>query len=129
MFKVKILNIHITKKAYWLSVAILQYAATLVCHKKFAIEFLQTGGIQKMLQVVRPSIAATGVSLVFYYLSYFEDAMERVHTFYFSKFFCPSLDIHIHTPRNKVKGGILESPCPSVCPSVRLSGRFWVSGA
>ena len=26
-----------------------------------------------------------------------------------------------YTPRNEVRGGILESPCPSVCPSVRLS--------
>ncbi|KAK3101991.1 hypothetical protein FSP39_007955 [Pinctada imbricata] len=55
----------------------LKYVATLLCHKKFAIEFLQTGGVQRLLQVLRPSIAATGVSLCLYYLSYFEDAMER----------------------------------------------------
>ena len=33
-----------------------------------------------------------------------------------------------YTPATKL-GGILESPCPSVRPSVRLSGRIWVSGA
>lgn len=56
----------------------LKYLATLLCHKKFAIEFLSHGGLQRLLQVYRPSIAATGVALCLYYLSYFEDAMERV---------------------------------------------------
>ena len=36
------------------------------------------GGVQRLLQVYRPSVAATGVSMCFYYLAYFEDAMERV---------------------------------------------------
>ncbi|XP_046327233.1 DDB1- and CUL4-associated factor 1-like isoform X2 [Haliotis rufescens] len=53
----------------------LKYLATLLCHKKFAIEFLSVGGVGKLLEVYRPSIAATGVSLCLYYLSYFEDAM------------------------------------------------------
>ena len=34
-----------------------------------------------------------------------------------------------YTPRNEVRGCILESPCPSVCLSVCLSGCIWVSGA
>ena len=55
-----------------------QYLSVLLCHKKFAIEFLQRGGVKKLLDVYRPSIAATGVSLCLYYLSYFDDAMERV---------------------------------------------------
>ena len=55
-----------------------QYLATLLCHKKFTIEFLQREGVQRLLRVYRPSIAATGVALCLYYLSYFEDAMERV---------------------------------------------------
>ena len=55
-----------------------QYLAVLLCHKKFAIEFLQRGGVKRLLDVYRPSIAATGVSLCLYYLSYFDDAMERV---------------------------------------------------
>ena len=33
----------------------------------------------------------------------------------------PHYFFYIYTPRNEVRGGILESPCPSVCPSVRLS--------
>lgn len=56
----------------------LKYLAVLLCHKKFAIEFLNRDGVQKLLDVYRPSIAATGVSLCLYYLSYFDDAMERV---------------------------------------------------
>lgn len=38
-------------------------------------------GVQKALQVPRPSVAACGVSLCIYYLSYFEDAMERVRPY------------------------------------------------
>ena len=58
-----------------------QYLAALLCHKKFVIEFIQMGGVQKLLQVYRPSVAATGVSMCLYYLSYFEDAMERVNNY------------------------------------------------
>ncbi|XP_076077249.1 DDB1- and CUL4-associated factor 1-like [Mytilus galloprovincialis] len=64
-----------------LALEALKYLATLLCHKKFSVEFLQTNGVQKLLDVYRPSIAATGVSLCLYYLSYFEDAMERVCLF------------------------------------------------
>ena len=55
-----------------------QFLAGLLCHKKFVIEFIHTGGVQKLLQVYRPSVAATGVSMCLYYLSYFEDVFERV---------------------------------------------------
>jgi len=63
---------------FMLSCCCWQYLATLLCHKKFTIEFLQREGVQRLLRVYRPSIAATGVALCLYYLSYFEDAMERV---------------------------------------------------
>lgn len=33
---------------------------------------------QKLLLIPKPSIPATGVSVCFYYLSYCEDAMERI---------------------------------------------------
>lgn len=56
----------------------LKYLASLLCHKKFAIEFINVGGLQHLLQVHRPSVAATGVSICLYYLAYSEDAMERV---------------------------------------------------
>lgn len=52
--------------------------AALLCHKKFAVEFISAGGIQKLLSVERPSVAATGVSMCLYYLAYFDDPMERV---------------------------------------------------
>ncbi|KAL4714823.1 hypothetical protein ACJJTC_002682 [Scirpophaga incertulas] len=56
----------------------LKYLAALLCHKKFSIDFINTGGLQKFLEVPRPSVAATGVSICLYYLAYCEDAMERV---------------------------------------------------
>uniref|UniRef100_A0A3Q3M0X4 DDB1- and CUL4-associated factor 1 n=1 Tax=Labrus bergylta TaxID=56723 RepID=A0A3Q3M0X4_9LABR len=45
---------------------------------KFAAEFVAHGGVQKLLEIPRPSMAATGVSLCLYYLAYNQDAMERV---------------------------------------------------
>ncbi|KAL3222634.1 hypothetical protein MRX96_028410 [Rhipicephalus microplus] len=56
----------------------LKYLAALLCHKKFALEFITVGGLQRLLEVHRPSVAATGVSICLYYLAYSEDAMERV---------------------------------------------------
>jgi len=52
--------------------------ASLLCHKKFGIEFINNGGLGKFLSVPRPSLAATGLSLSLYYLAFFEDTMERV---------------------------------------------------
>ncbi|PSN42103.1 DDB1- and CUL4-associated factor 1 [Blattella germanica] len=56
----------------------LKYLAALLCHKKFSIEFINMKGLQILLKVPRPSVAATGVSICLYYLAYCEDAMERV---------------------------------------------------
>lgn len=61
-----------------LSLLFLQYLASLLLHKKFAAEFIIQGGFQKLLEIPRPSMAATGVSLCLYYLAYNQDAMERV---------------------------------------------------
>lgn len=61
-----------------LSLFFLQYLASLLLHKKFAAEFIAHGGVQKLLEIPRPSMAATGVSLCLYYLAYNQDAMERV---------------------------------------------------
>ncbi|XP_049442114.1 DDB1- and CUL4-associated factor 1-like isoform X1 [Epinephelus fuscoguttatus] len=58
----------------------LLYLASLLLHKKFAAEFIAQGGVQKLLEIPRPSMAATGVSLCLYYLAYNHDAMERVCT-------------------------------------------------
>ncbi|KAI8782336.1 DDB1- and CUL4-associated factor 1 [Biomphalaria glabrata] len=56
----------------------LRFLSVILCHKKFAAEFITKGGVQKLLEIHRPSIAATGVSLCFYYITYFEDATERL---------------------------------------------------
>ncbi|RUS87998.1 hypothetical protein EGW08_004276 [Elysia chlorotica] len=56
----------------------LRFLSVILCHKKFAAEFINRGGVQRLLKIHRPSIAATGVSLCFYYITYFEDATERV---------------------------------------------------
>uniref|UniRef100_A0A8C1V0G8 DDB1- and CUL4-associated factor 1 n=1 Tax=Cyprinus carpio TaxID=7962 RepID=A0A8C1V0G8_CYPCA len=56
----------------------LKYLASLLLHKKFAAEFVAHGGVSKLLEIPRPSMAATGVSLCLYYLAYNQDAMERV---------------------------------------------------
>ncbi|KAJ6646016.1 Protein mahjong, partial [Pseudolycoriella hygida] len=56
----------------------LKYLASLLCHKKFSLEFINHGGLERLIRVTRPSIAATGVSIALYYLAYCEDAMERI---------------------------------------------------
>ncbi|GFY71289.1 hypothetical protein TNIN_116862 [Trichonephila inaurata madagascariensis] len=56
----------------------LKYLASLLCHKKIAIEFLNTGGLQLLLKVPFPSVAATGVSICLYYLAHIEEAMEKI---------------------------------------------------
>ncbi|CAJ1051159.1 DDB1- and CUL4-associated factor 1-like isoform X3 [Xyrichtys novacula] len=58
----------------------LLYLASLLLHKKFAAQFISQGGVQKLLEIPRPSMAATGVSLCLYYLAYNQDALERVCT-------------------------------------------------
>ena len=77
----KYINVRETKDSR-LAFEALKYLASLLCHKKFSIEFLNMGGLQKLLDVPRPSVAATGVSICLYYLAYCEDAMERVCLFH-----------------------------------------------
>ncbi|XP_074598714.1 lisH and WD40 domain-containing protein mahjong isoform X2 [Brevipalpus obovatus] len=59
----------------------LKCLSNLLCHKKFILEFLNTGGLELLLQVYRPSVAAEGVSICLLYLGYDEDAMEKICTF------------------------------------------------
>lgn len=56
----------------------LKYLASLLCHKKFSLEFISNGGLERLMKVPRPSVSATGVSIALYYLAYCEDAMERI---------------------------------------------------
>ncbi|XP_071960709.1 DDB1- and CUL4-associated factor 1-like [Antedon mediterranea] len=71
------LNIEKTKDVR-LTLEGLKYLASLLCHKKFASEFVERGGVQCLLNVPRPSVAATGVAMCIYYLAYNTDAMERI---------------------------------------------------
>lgn len=56
----------------------LLFLSSLLVHKKFATEFIGHGGLQKLLDIPRPSLASTGVSLCLSSLAYNQDAMERV---------------------------------------------------
>lgn len=67
----------------------LRLLANLLCHRCVYLEFVEQDGLQSVLKVPRPSVAATAVSVVLYYTAYFEDAMERVSLTF----------IHIH-PHN-----------------------------
>ncbi len=42
-----------------LSFEALKYLGALLCHKKFAIEFIHGQGLHRLLEIPRPSIAAT----------------------------------------------------------------------
>lgn len=42
-----------------LSFEALKYLGALLCHKKFAIEFIHHQGLHRLLEIPRPSIAAT----------------------------------------------------------------------
>lgn len=89
-------NVRETREAR-LAFEALKYLSSLLCHKKFSIEFINNKGLevsvlpykrtrqiciliffQCLLEVPRPSIAATGVSICLYYLGYCEEAMERI---------------------------------------------------
>lgn len=56
----------------------LKYIASLLCHKKFCIEFLNKKGLQKILKLPRISTIATGTAIALYYIAYCEEAMERI---------------------------------------------------
>ncbi|KAG5677622.1 hypothetical protein PVAND_007364 [Polypedilum vanderplanki] len=56
----------------------LKYLASLLCHKKCCIEFLNRNGIQRLLKLPRQSTTATGIAIALYYIAYCEEAMERI---------------------------------------------------
>lgn len=56
----------------------LRLLANLLCHRCIHLDFVESRGLELVLQVPKPSVAATAVSVVLYYTAYFEDAMERV---------------------------------------------------
>lgn len=56
----------------------LKFLAAFLTHKKFALEFLDHGGLLQLLRVNRHGMASAGVSVCLYYLAYNEDVMERI---------------------------------------------------
>ncbi|XP_047124036.1 DDB1- and CUL4-associated factor 1 isoform X2 [Hydra vulgaris] len=54
------------------------YLSSLLCHKKFVLEFVYRGGIQRILEIPQPSNVATMSSLCLYYIAHNEDAVERI---------------------------------------------------
>jgi HIV-1 Vpr-binding protein len=56
----------------------LKFLASFLTHKKFALEFLDHGGLAHLLRVSRHGMASTGVSVCLYTLAYNEDVMERI---------------------------------------------------
>ncbi|KAL5103497.1 Protein mahjong [Taenia crassiceps] len=58
----------------------LRLLANLLCHRCIHLDFVESEGLELLMKVPRPSVAATAVGVVMYYTSYFEDAMERMCT-------------------------------------------------
>ena len=71
------LNVKVTKDTR-LAFEALRFQAGLFCHKRLVMEWVCTGGIQKLLSIPRPSIASTAVANVLYYIGCDEDCMEKV---------------------------------------------------
>ena len=56
----------------------LRLLASLFCHKKFTLEWVHSGGLELLMHMPRPSMAATGSSLCLYYLACDDDTMEKI---------------------------------------------------
>lgn len=56
----------------------LKFLASILTHKKFALQFLEHGGLSHLLRVNRHGMASSGVSICLYYLAYNKDVMERI---------------------------------------------------
>lgn len=61
-----------------LSFESLRFLCALFCHKKICLDWVQNNGISMLIDVPRPSIAATAVSQCLYYLSCDDSTMEKV---------------------------------------------------
>ena len=61
-----------------LSFESLRFLCGLLCHKKICLEWVENSGIQMLIDVPRPSIAATAVSQCLYYLACDDSSMEKV---------------------------------------------------
>ena len=52
--------------------------AALFVHKKFALEWVTSGGVESLLKVPRPSMASTAVTQCLYFIACDNDIMEKV---------------------------------------------------
>ena len=71
------MNLRETRDAR-LSFETLRFLCGLFCHKKICMEWVQNGGVQILIDIPRPSIAATAVSQCLYYLACDDPSMEKV---------------------------------------------------
>ncbi|EGT49060.1 hypothetical protein CAEBREN_31939 [Caenorhabditis brenneri] len=55
-----------------------RYLVSLLVHRKFAIEFVERGGIEILLRLPKNSLASVGVVTVFYYIAYNNEVMEML---------------------------------------------------
>lgn len=56
----------------------LKFLAAFLVHKKFALEFLDHGGLPQLLRVSRHGMASAGVGLCLYMLAYNEDVLQTI---------------------------------------------------
>ena len=56
----------------------LKLLSSLLCHSKVAVDFVQSDGLDVLIQVPKGSRAAAAVSVCLYYLAYNNDVMERL---------------------------------------------------
>ena len=73
----KYINVRESKDAR-LAFEALRLLASLFCHKKFTLEWISRGGLNLLMHLPRPSLAATGSSLCLYYLACDDDTMEKI---------------------------------------------------
>ena len=64
-----------------------QYLISLLLHTKFTTEFVTRGGVQRLLEVPRLSVAATGLSLCLHCIAFSEVVMEKVITYQIRDYF------------------------------------------
>ncbi len=72
-----LINVRETRDAR-LAYEALRFVIALFCHKKFALEWVSRGGVELLLDVPRPSIAATAVSQALYFMACDDDVMEKI---------------------------------------------------
>ena len=71
------INVRETKDAR-LAFEALRLLGSLFCHKKYTSEWIARGGLNLLMQLPRPSLAATASSMCLYYLACDDNTMEKI---------------------------------------------------